>query len=81
MLLIIGLLIDYTCSWIEGSGLVTELGKQEKIFHLVLLELQFMIYINSIAELKRFDVSVVIWDILKNPEDSTKDENHESNPT
>lgn len=40
-----------------------------------------MINIHGIAELERFDVSVVIWDILKNPDDSTKDENRESNPT
>lgn len=30
-----------------------------------------MIYIHTIADLKRFDVFVVIWDVLKNPEDST----------
>ena len=36
-----------------------------------------MISIHSIAELKRFYVSAVIWDVLKNSEDSTKDEHRE----
>ena len=39
-----------------------------------------MISIHGIAQLKRFDVSAVVWDILKNPEDNTKDEHREPNP-
>ena len=65
----------------QHSMAVQSTWNRKTILYLVLLELQFMISIHSIAELKRFDVFVVIWDISKNPEDRTKNENCESNPT